>query len=670
MAIALMMEKWLKTFAIGATATLTLSLVDLVATGWLYGGLLGTAGHAIIFLVLAAGALTTLLLPLAAGLAIAHKYLAPRPRLSICAGALGMALATLVVNAQMMGEHTLFTLGLTALACCYGGALVRLEQGAALPYWALLLCITIGIYLLDATQLRGLYVSQHRTRGILCWLSTVGLYRKLFRAFEEVRPRWAVGLAVPILLSVAVFWSAPGDAIGEDLRYALHHGSTATRNALRVLAYATDWDGDGYPVLLGRGDCEPLNDAAHPGAREIIGDGIDQNCLAGDPSVEVVAAYREWAKPVAETNLAQVDNVILITIDALRFDRVAGKDANPVLAEIIEHGVFFDSAYCLYPGTIPSLYGMAVSDYPSAISYTPFQSFEFPSEDTRTTLFEVLEKSRIRQFAAAYHMMLAPRFGITRGIFEVWAPADSAEGISSAETTRKGLAFLDQAKGERFFLWLHYFDPHAPYEVLEGESATPGALGRYDAEVARAAQEVDRFLNALIDRGLSENTAVIIAADHGEEFGDHGATHHGQALYEESTHIPLLFILPSGASRVVSTPVSLLDLAPTILDLFGLEGTTPDSWKGRTLAPHIMGQKVLRPFPVYLEAYRPGGEQRSYGLVVENHKFLYRPALELFELYDLKSDAGESRNLAGLPAGEAVEPTLRGLLDLHLAVDY
>ena len=232
------------------------------------------------------------------------------------------------------------------------------------------------------------------------------------------------------------------------------------------------------------------------------------------------------------------------------------------------------------------------------------------------------------------------------------------------------MAFLDQAKGERFFLWLHYFDPHAPYEVLEGESATPGALGRYDAEVARAAQEVDRFLNALIDRGLSENTAVIIAADHGEEFGDHGATHHGQALYEESTHIPLLFILPSGASRVVSTPVSLLDLAPTILDLFGLEGTTPDSWKGRTLAPHIMGQKVLRPFPVYLEAYRPGGEQRSYGLVVENHKFLYRPALALFELYDPKSDAGESRNLAGLPAGEAVEPTLRGLLDLHLAVDY
>jgi arylsulfatase A-like enzyme len=439
---------------------------------------------------------------------------------------------------------------------------------------------------------------------------------------------------------------------------------------MHVLAYATDWDGDGYPVLLGRGDCEPLNDAAHPGAKEIIGDGIDQNCLAGDPSVDVAAAYREWAQPVAAANLPRVDNVVLITVDALRFDRVVGPTANPTLAEIAGLGVFFNSAYCLYPGTIPSLYGMAVSDYPSAISYTPFKNFEFPSEDTRTTLFEVLESAKIRQFAAAYHMMLAPRFGITRGIFEVWAPADSAAGISSAETTRKGLAFLEQTGDERFFLWLHYFDPHAPYEVLDGEVSGAGAKGRYDAEVARAALEVDRFFNELISRGLSENTAVILAADHGEEFGDHGATHHGQALYEESTHIPLLVILPSGVSRVVTTPVSLLDLAPTILDLLGFEAATPASWKGRTLAPYVLGETVPRPFPVYLEAYRPGGQQHSYGLVVENHKFVYRPALELFELYDLASDPLERRNLAGLPAGEAVEPTLRGLLDLHLAVDY
>jgi arylsulfatase A-like enzyme len=664
------MKKWLKTFAIGATATLALALVDLVATGWLYGGLLGTAGHAIIFLALAAGALTTLLLPLSAALSAASRFLAPKPRIALATAALGMALVTLLVNAGLLGEHPLFTLGLTALTGCYGAGLMRLEQGAPLPYWALLLFATIGIYLIDATQLRGLYVSQHLTLGILCWLSTVVLFRKTFQPFERVRPILALGLAVPTLLAVAVFWSAPGDAIGEDLRYALHHGSTATRNAMHVLSYATDWDGDGYPVLLGRGDCEPLNDAAHPGALEIIGDGIDQNCLAGDPPAEVVAAYREWAQPVATANLAQVDNVILITIDALRFDRVVGPKANPVLVDIASQGVFFNSAYCLYPGTIPSLYGMAVSDYPSAISYTPFQSFEFPFEDTRTTLFEVLESAKIRQFAAAYHMMLAPRFGITRGIFEVWAPSDSAEGISSAETTKKGLAFLDQAKDGRFFLWLHYFDPHAPYEVLEGETSKTGAEGRYDAEVARAALEVERFLDELISRGLSENTAVILAADHGEEFGDHGATHHGQALYEESTHIPLLMILPSGPSRVVTTPVSLLDLAPTIIDLLGLEVSTPESWKGRTLAPYVMGEMVPRPFPVYLEAYRPGGKQRTYGLVMGDHKFVYRPALELFELYDLASDPGESRNLAGLPAGEAVEPTLRGLLDLHLAVDY
>jgi len=664
------MDSWVRSLSIGAASTLTLGLIDLLATGWLYGGLLGTAGHAIIFLVLALGALATLLIPIWQGLTWGGRHLTSRPTFALTAGALGLALLTLWMNAGLAAAQPLFTATLVIAAGGYGAGLVRLEQGMKRPFWILLIVATLLIYFLDATQLRGLYVSQHLTLGVLCWLSTLVLYQRAFGHAKRVRPLLALGLSVPILLSAAVFWSAPGDAIGEDLRYALHHGSTTTRNALRVLAFATDWDGDGYPVLLGRGDCEPLNDSAHPGATEIIGDGIDQNCLAGDPQAEVVAAYREWAKPIAAADLATVDNVILITIDALRFDRVVGLKANQTLSEIADSGVSFQRAYCLYPGTIPSLYGMAVSDYPSAISYTPFQSFEFPSKDTRTTLFEVLGRAKIRQFAAVYHMMLSPRFGITRGIYEVWSPADSAEGISAQETTTKGVAFLDQVEDERFFLWLHYFDPHAPYEVLPREAGGGASVDRYDTEVARAANEVDRFLNEVAARGLSDRTAIILAADHGEEFGDHGATHHGQALYEESTHIPLVILLPSGDSRTVSAPVSLLDLAPTILDLYGLESDTPDSWKGRTLAPHILGETVRRPFPVYLEAYRPGGEQRSYGLVVENHKFVYRPALELFELYDLTRDPGERRNLAGLPAGEQVEPTLRGLLDLHLALDY
>lgn len=664
------MDNWVRYFSIGAAATLALALIDLLVTGWLYGGLLGTAGHAIIFFVLAVGALTTLLIPLSIALAFGGRFLAPRPLLGSCGAALLLSLVTLWLNAGLWAEHPVFTIGLVVAGGGYGAGLVRLESGSPRLFWGLLPAATGLLFFLDATQLRGLYVSQHLTLGVFCWLSTVVLWRRVFGATDRVRPVLALALTVPILLAAAVFWTAPGDAIGEDLRYALHNGSTTTRNSLRLLAAATDWDGDGYPVLLGRGDCEPWNDAAHPGAPEVVGDGLDQNCLAGDPTLEAVAAYRAWAQPLAAADLAPVDNVILITVDALRFDRVTGPDAHPVLAEIAAGGFVFEEAYCLYPGTIPSLYGMAVSDYPSAISYTPFQSFEFPSGDTRTTLFQVLGDADIRQFAAVYHMMLSPRFGITRGLEEVWSPADSAEGISAAETTTEGLAFLERVDGERFFLWLHYFDPHAPYEVLEGEESGSGAVGRYDAEVARSALEVERFLGEVAVRGLLGRTAIILAADHGEEFGDHGATHHGQALYEESTHIPLVVLLPSGDSKVISTPVSLLDLAPTILDLYGLESATPDSWKGRTLAPYIMGTAVPRPFPVYLEAFRPGGGQRSYGLVLGDYKFVYRPELELFELYDLASDRGEARNLAGLAAGEPVEGTLRGLLDLHLAVDF
>ncbi len=665
-----LMDNWVKHFTVGAAATLALALIDVMTTEWLYGGLLGTAGQAIIFLVLALGALATLLLPLAILLAIGGRFLTPRPLLAVGGAALLLGLLTLLLNVGLWEEHPLFTVGLVIAGGVYGAGLVRLERGPSLLFWGVLPASAVALFLVDATQLRGLYVAQHLTVGAFCWLAMAVLFRRLFSSASAIPSVLAAALTVPVLLATAVFWSAPGDAIGENLRYALHNGSTTTRNALQLLAFVSDWDGDGYPVLMGRGDCEPWNDAAHPGAAEIVGDGIDQNCLAGDPTLKAVADYRQWAQPLATADLPTMANVIFITVDALRFDRVAGPNADPVLADIAADGIFFGKAYCLYPGTIPSLYGMAVSDYPSAIPYTPFQSFEFPSGDTRTTLFQVLAESSIRQFAAVYHMMLSPRFGITRGLDQVWSPADSAEGISARRTTAEGLAFLDRVGDERFFLWLHYFDPHAPYEVLEGEASGSGAMGRYDAEVARSALEVERFLGEVAIRGLSPRTAIILAADHGEEFGDHGATHHGQALYEESTHVPLILLLPSGDSKVISTPVSLLDLAPTILDLYGLESATPSAWKGRTLAPHVVGESVPRPFPVYLEAFRPGGEQRSYGVVVGDHKLLYRPALELFEFYDLASDPDERRNLSLYDSGEAIEGTLRALLDLHLATDY
>jgi hypothetical protein len=668
------MNDWTRDLLVGALLAVALTACDLVATGLRFGELLGAGGQVTVFIVLVLGILGTISVPLALGLGIAGRHLRQRRRtVHVASGAVVSGL-TLVLNFQLGTAHPVFLAILVLGGGLYGGGLAWLSYRLPLRRWLLLgpAAMACLLFVLDASQLRGLYERQHVTVGLYVWLAAYTVISGILTHFGPTRRSGrllVLGGITPVLLATLVFWSAPGDAVSEDLRYAVLNGSTAARNGLWVLAPLTDLDGDGYPVLLGRGDCEPFDGSAHPGAREIVGDGIDQNCLAGDPTREAATTYRGWAERRLETSLAPVQNVILLTIDAARADRSMGPRALPALAQLTHQGITFENAYALFPGTIPSLYGMAVSDYPSAIEFTPYRNFEFPSKDTRTTLFETLGGAGIKQFGAVYHKVLSPRFGITRGLPEVWAPSSSAEGISARETTAQGLAFLDQTSATtRFFLWLHYFDPHAPYELAEGEVGEDDQT-RYDAEVIRAAGALTQFLDEVARRGLLETTAIIIAADHGEEFGDHGATHHGQALYDESIKVPLVVRFPGGGSRTVSTPVSLLDLAPTIVSLLGLPAGAPADWKGRSLVPYLVGQDVVDPFPVYLEAFGKGGERQVYGVVAKGHKLIYRPAQELFELYDLTADPVEGRNLTGRPQVAPLEAELRGLLDLHLAVD-
>jgi arylsulfatase A-like enzyme len=375
--------------------------------------------------------------------------------------------------------------------------------------------------------------------------------------------------------------------------------------------------------------------------------------------------------------MARYSNVLLLSVDALRHDRVFGPKAVPDLSKLVADAVVLERAWCLYPGTVPSLYGLVTSRPPSSFALTPYQSFEFPSTDRSPTLFEVAESAGIRTAAAVFHGSLAPRFGITRGAGQVWAPGMSGEGVSAAQTTAEALRMLDELRNDRFLLWVHYFDPHAPYDVEPGsplESASD--LDRYDAEIARVADEIPLLLGALRRHGLTDDTVVIFFADHGEEFREHQGVFHGQALYEESVRIPMAFLLPGLPPRTETAPTSLLDIAPTTLELLGLQDRIPRSFAGRSLgallnasqdAPERSGTARAQRFaPIFPEVFQKGRTRISRSVVQWPWKLIRREDDDAFELYDLESDPAELRNLFDPRPAEA--EALQRLLDLYLAI--
>jgi membrane-anchored protein YejM (alkaline phosphatase superfamily) len=195
---------------------------------------------------------------------------------------------------------------------------------------------------------------------------------------------------------------------------------------------------------------------------------------------------------------------------------------------------------------------------------------------------------------------------------------------------------IDFSKGfdRRTFVYAHFGEPHAPYHG----KGTPKQ--RYLQEIGRVDKALGRLLRHLDDSGLSTRTLVVISADHGEAFFEHGVGNHATIVYEEVARIPLLVRGPGVVARPIDEPVTLLDITPTILDLFGLPA--PGAFMGQSLSPLLAGktQRLERPIAIcsargHEALYVPGGTM----------KVIFDDDRHTIETYDLASDAGELTNL-------------------------
>jgi arylsulfatase A-like enzyme/cytochrome c-type biogenesis protein CcmH/NrfG len=390
----------------------------------------------------------------------------------------------------------------------------------------------------------------------------------------------------------------------------------------------------------------------------------------------------------AQTPAKPALNVVLITIDTLRADHVGcygyRQIKTPNIDGLAADGVRFERAFAVVPVTLPSHSSMLTGTYPMLSGMHDFSGNKL--SPLQPTLASVLKQAGYQTGAVIGAAVLDSRFGLNQG-FDFYYDHFEFSRLDEAnldEMERPGNVVADVAldwlekdwlaknSQKKFFLWMHLYDPHFPYHPPEPYSREYAAQP-YDGEIAFADEQVGRLLRFLKEKGIYQNTVIVLCGDHGESLGEHGEKTHGFFIYNATMHVPLIIRLPEQlprqlpektVARTLADPVSLVDLMPTVLEAVGLQ--VPSQVQGRSLL------REIRPDPSAPDA-QANHERTLYGETFlprihfdwselrgsENTKYHFIDAPRP-ELYDLTKDPGETHNL--LTEKKAVAEEMRAKL--------
>jgi arylsulfatase A-like enzyme/Tfp pilus assembly protein PilF len=373
-------------------------------------------------------------------------------------------------------------------------------------------------------------------------------------------------------------------------------------------------------------------------------------------------------------------NVVLISIDTCRADHVSCygrfRNTTPNIDAVAAAGILFENVIAPVPMTLPSHSSMLTGTIPPY--HRVHDNLNYHLADDNVTLAEQLRKHGYQTGAVIGSFVLDAQFGTAQGFqtynddfsettLEVIGGQPERRGDA---VTEAGLAWLEEHAADPFFLFLHYYDPHLPYDPPE-PFASIFADDPYKGEIAFADQCVGQVVDKLNDLGLYDSTLLVITADHGEGRGDHGETLHGYFIYHATTKVPLIVKLPRQRQpRRVRAIASLVDLVPTILAQLGLP--PPAVTQGVDLFAEAPGGTAAHGPTrfVYSESMIATklGCGSLLGLETDRWKYIQAPEPEL---YDLESDPGEARNVIAehLERAEYYRDRLRVLLQEHLRTD-
>jgi len=422
-----------------------------------------------------------------------------------------------------------------------------------------------------------------------------------------------------------------------------------------------------------------------------------------------LAVHQPWR---ADTDARP--NLVFVVADTLRADYLGsygGHVPTPRLDALAAEGARFHHSYALSPWTMPSMAGMFASEYPAG--FTPNgsrdlwlrQTWSYVKGEHPPTIAEALQgegyatgafvanalvwsmpnvMAGFEQAAFSHPIMLAPSgwtasFPFLHAALEAWFP--SADWRRPRDTTqamnRYAEAWLKRHRRGPFLLYVHYIDPHAPYDPPESYRAQQGpwpffypypggeAYGQtpfdhryhvdeahrdyvkslYEGEVRYVDDFAGRLFDSLDAFGLKENTFVCFTSDHGEELWDHGEFGHAHTVYNELISVPLIFRGPGIAPREFDANVSGIDVMPT---LFGLMNLPPQpQWRGQSLAPALLGKGAVEERPAFGQATNDRRHPYPLQMAIDGrYKLIREDGTGSTRLYDLKTDPGEQRDIA------------------------
>ena len=367
---------------------------------------------------------------------------------------------------------------------------------------------------------------------------------------------------------------------------------------------------------------------------------------------------------------------VWISQDTVRADHLGAyrypRATSPAFDRFAERAVLFEQAHAPASWTLPSLASQILSRYPS---FHGAVLRGLGADPRHPTLFEQLAAAGFTVLGVTGNVFVSPERNLADG-FDALRYSD----LKADALTGFARKLLDEWGGGDVALFLHYMDPHfsydppAPFDTafdtgyrgpIDGKSfrqaKTPAEVEHvkalYDGELAFTDAQIDLLLQDLERRGILDAAVVAYTADHGEEFKDHGAWGHADTLYEELLHVPFALRAPGLAPRRIPEKVCLVDLAPTVLDLFGIRA--PAAFQGRSLVPLLRGGRLSEE-PTYAETSHT--HDRNQKIAVREGRFKYvmnvprgreaDPRILREELFDLAADPKERASLGDPGARE------------------
>lgn len=383
-----------------------------------------------------------------------------------------------------------------------------------------------------------------------------------------------------------------------------------------------DFDDDGAISYYAGNDCAPNNPEIHPRKREIIGNGIDENCSGSDLVVNPEDFKSGTLNRPKPEGVVRKPNIILITTDALPAEHTTlggyRRNTTPNLAKWAEKATVFKHGFSLGTSTRLALPGLFAGQFNSMVPMKNGRSHPYSVTSSTPTIASLLKKQ-------GYHTVFVPGTyyfhksrwpGVSKGFDTVDTKAVSLapdKVHTSPTVTQRALHYLEEQPSEKpLFLWVHYFDHHHPYEKVDGHAPFKGDKQNdlYDNELHWADMHWGQVMRAVQKKWAPEEYMMVFTADHGERWLDSGKSgYHGRDIGTELLHVPLIIQGSSGRGQKHDDLVSHADIGPTLLNIVGVNA--PDSWIGESLIPVLFDGEKVEKKRVFSLLYIPEDSKRQ-----------------------------------------------------------